>query len=268
MKKTLFEIGRAAIIAGTIVMATASTALAATTAAKGGPENGGQRGGMEMMAPNGGGMDMQGQMPDGEPPEKPEGEAPDGEMTPPEKPEGEAPDGEMTPPEKPEGEAPDGEMPGGVNIDALYEQIATVEDEDTLASLKELVQAYQAAMDDQKTALDEAEEGADLSEYEDAVKEAWDALKEAMEEAGLEVDDVEFLPGGMMEKPEMADGEEINAAEDAGKAPKEQLADAPAKDETSEDEAAAPVSDGMQTKGIKSVFNKIGNWFKNIFKKS
>ena len=267
-KKSLIETGRALILVGAIVMATASTAFAATQQA-GGPGNG--QGGpmMEGQAPNGQMGPQQGEAPDGEPPEKPEGDLA------PEKPEGEAPDGEAPDgerPELPEGEEPNGERPegpmdgqgmGGINIDALTEQIETVEDEDTLANLQELLTAYQDAIDAQKTALDEAEEGDDLSEYEEAVKSAWDALKSAMEDAGLEVSgEPEMLPGGIMDD---QDGTEMTEP-----APVEKLdnAAAPAEKADKTDDAAAETTEtAAKSTGIKSVFNKIGNWFKNIFSK-
>ena len=61
-----------------------------------------------------------GEAPSGQPPEKPEGEAPSGQAPsgqPPEKPDGEAPSGQAPsgqPPEKPDGEAPNGQAPGGM----------------------------------------------------------------------------------------------------------------------------------------------------------
>ena len=191
-----------------------------------------------------------------EPKELPEGEEAVAPEDLPEMPEN-AEEG-LKPGEKPENM--DGQMKDdgrGISTEAITELIDSVEDEDTKASLTELLEAYQTAMDAQKEALDEAEEGADLSEYDEAVKSAWDALKEAMDEAGLEYeeelvpeDNGEFAPDGEIREPK--EGEE-NEKLDADS------------DNDSEDTDAVNVTVTEKKQPVKQFFAKIGSWFKKLF---
>jgi len=223
------------------------------------------------------------ELPDGELPELPDGELPelpDGEL--PQLPDGELPelpDGEL--PELPDGELP--ELPNGdmnmeangpmghnmINIDDISAAIDSLDDETTKASLEELLDAYQAALESQKEALDSFDIDSDeqpetdaMAEYDEAVISALDSLKAAMEDAGLEIDLPELpegeCPDGECPKEgfESADSNDKNMM-----SPRDDSYDNMNNDSSFEPDSTSKPSeeDGF--------FEKIANWFKSLFSK-
>ncbi|MBO6137323.1 MAG: hypothetical protein J6O71_01805 [Lachnospiraceae bacterium] len=234
-----------------------------------------------------------------EPPEKPEGdlapEKPEGDLAP-EKPEGaeelmEPPvdeDGNaIAPPEKPEGEEgegfnPRGMMPAMIDTDALSEAIAAIEDEDTSASLSELLSAYTAAMDAEKAALDaEDTDEETLSSLREAAAEARTALLDALKEADIDIADysnAENMPERpegeeeLMEPPVDEDGNVIAPPEkpEGDLAPAKPKGDeAPEKPDSDEDETSATGAVGIINRArtaLQNMASSIGSWFGGLFK--
>ncbi len=224
-----------------------------------------------------------------EPPEKPEGDLapakPEGDLAP-EKPEGaeelmEPPvdeDGNViAPPEKPEGEEGEGFAPGGmrpvmIDTDALSEAIAAIEDEDTSASLSELLSVYTAAMDAEKAALDaEDTDEETLTSLREAAAEARTALLDALKEADIDVadySDAQELP----ERPG-GEGEELQTPPEKPEGDltpeKPEGDEAPEKPATDEDESVSTGSVSMINRArtaLQNMASSIGNWFGGFFR--
>ena len=234
------------------------------------------------------GGQMQGQPPQGERPELPEGveegerpELPEGveAVERPELPEGvsdngaqkegrpldkngERPEGERPDMEKPEGDLPE----GAINIEAYKTALEAVEDEDTKASLQEYIDALEDALEAEKAALDSEDELTEdeMAEYRQAVEDASAALSTAFEDAGIEVDDEMPVP----------DEDELPAGA-AGNKPldKVQKDEAVAESASGTDTKAAPQTSDTKTQNNtaekKNVFtsklSELYNWLKGIF---
>lgn len=137
---------------------------------------------------------------DGERPERPEGFDENG--TPPELPEGEE---GMTPPDGEFGQGGgrrgDGMGPGGmgmVDVEELKTALDAVEDTDTRTSAQTLLEAYEAAMEAERTVMDGQSDETAMQTAREAVEAARQALEEALTALGLDISDFEAVFDGEM----------------------------------------------------------------------
>ena len=227
-------------VTGALSILMAQAVIAAPGGFGGGPQGGQGFGG----GPQGGGMMQEMQRPDGE---MPEGERP----------------------ELPEGE--EGKMPGmkgdrggfakGIDTEAISESIDALEDDDTKESLTELLSAYE----DAKSALDSAIESGDedIDSYREAEMTAMKALFDALEEAGIDTKPAK--PEG--DATEMSESETPELSEsEMSELPKEnERRESFQNTEGAQQNAAAQQSGESQQKNSKGVISKIANWFKSLF---
>ena len=231
---------------------------------------------------------MQGQPPQGERPELPEG-VQEGER--PELPEGveegERPelqegvsadeagrkdrqmpkDGERPEGEAPDRERPEGELPeGALNIEAYKAALETIDDEDTIASLQEYIDALEEALEAEKTALDSEDELTEdeMAEYRQAVEDASEALAAAFEDAGVDVDDEmpkpdeDELPAGAAGNKPLDNAQKDEAA--AGSVPATDTKAAPQTSDTKTQNNTAEKKNVFTSK-----LSELYNWLKGIF---